>query len=147
MQKPTGKEPSQTQRRAHSGSGPMLFNQKDILERNSQVQLMKEIFSEAELVISWLGNGEEKVELAMETFRTIATEMKDRYDSPSDIWLGRGDISLNIHWMEKYPFLCLGNNDGFLGNKAWDSVLNFFNLAYWKRVWIFQEVVLGTQVL
>jgi hypothetical protein len=49
------------------------------------VQLMKQIFSETELVISWLGNGDEKVELAMETFRTIATEMKDRYDNLSDI--------------------------------------------------------------
>jgi hypothetical protein len=46
----------------------LCINQKDILEWNSQVQLMANIYRSAATVISWLGTGDEQM---ARVFRTI----------------------------------------------------------------------------
>jgi Heterokaryon incompatibility protein (HET) len=115
------------------------INQKDIQERNQQVQLMGSIYSQAELVLSWLGSGHAEMCLALQTFDVIAQEVK-----------GIGDGDLSFQWMEKYPLLCVQDidpGDDGLGNKAWMAMWHFFDLSYWYRVWIFQELVLARNLL
>ncbi|KAH7344378.1 heterokaryon incompatibility protein-domain-containing protein, partial [Pyrenochaeta sp. MPI-SDFR-AT-0127] len=89
------------------------INQNDIPERNSQVQLMRRLYSQAELVLSWLGTGSENEkapDLAIEAFTLIAQNTK------------QCDVELNKHWT---------------------AMQQFFKLPYFQRVWIFQEMVLG----
>ena len=117
----------------------VCINQKDMQERNQQVQLMGSIYSQAELVLSWLGSGRVEMCLALRTFDVIAQEVK-----------GIGDGDLNLQWMEKYPSLCVQDidpGDDGLGNKAWMAMWHFFDLPYWYRVWIFQELVLASNLL
>jgi len=117
----------------------VCINQKDIRERNQQVQLMRSIYSQAEMVLSWLGPGYEGMCLALRTFHIIAMEVK-----------GTEDDDLSLQWMEKYPSLCVQDEDRSedgLGNKAWTAMWNFFELPYWYRAWIFQELVLASNVL
>jgi hypothetical protein len=108
-------------------------------ERNQQVQLMRSIYSQVELVLSWLGSGDEEMCLALRTFDVIAQEVK-----------GVDDKNLSLRWMEKYPSLCVQDidpGDDGLGNKAWMAMWHFFELTYWYRVWIFQELVLAKNLL
>lgn len=44
----------------------LCINQEDVAEKNHQVEIMREIYSGAELVIAWLGSAGEDSELAME---------------------------------------------------------------------------------
>lgn len=44
----------------------ICINQEDVAEKNHQVEMMREIYSGAELVIAWLGSGGEDSDLAME---------------------------------------------------------------------------------
>ena len=69
--------------RAFVGRDPVEFrlwvdavciNQAHTKERSSQVQLMRSIYSGAELVISWLGYGLDRIDIAIETLKTIAVE-------------------------------------------------------------------------
>jgi heterokaryon incompatibility protein (HET) len=60
----------------HSHGDPVSFrlwtdtisiNQHDIIERNSQVDLMRAIYSTAELVISWLGSDRDEIGVGIDT--------------------------------------------------------------------------------
>lgn len=113
----------------------ICINQKDVTERNQQVQNMGSVYSQAELVLSWLGQG---YEAALQSFEIIAQEVERLYDD-----------DLSFEWMEKHPSLCVQDTDGSkdeLANKAWTAMWRFFRAPYWHRVWIFQELALGRNV-
>lgn len=48
----------------------LCINQNDVSEKNHQVEMMREIFSGAELVVAWLGSASEDSDLAMELLGT-----------------------------------------------------------------------------
>lgn len=55
-----------------------------------------------------------------------------------------------VGWLEKYPELTETtpvDRRPFWRNKNWDAVAHFFNLEYWRRAWIFQEIVLAREAL
>jgi hypothetical protein len=52
----------------------VCINQKDTAERSRQVQLMREIYQGAIVVLSWLGPGDEEISLSMSAFRLIRRE-------------------------------------------------------------------------
>ena len=117
----------------------ICINQKDLKERNQQVQNMGSIYSQAELVLSWLGHGDEEMSLALQSFETIALEVQSLHDD-----------DFSFEWMEKHPSLCVQDTDrdgDGLGNKAWTAMWSFFDAPYWRRVWIFQELALGRNAL
>lgn len=100
----------------------ICINQEDIGERNSQVQLMGDIFSDAHWVISWLGRESEDSELAFEIISCFENEVK-----------GDGDFR-EIVKSEKYE-------------KHWIALKSHLDREYWSRVWITQEIILPRSVL
>jgi hypothetical protein len=111
----------------------ICINQTDDIERSSQVNLVREIYSKAELVLSWLGHGLDEIDLAFDILKTIAKETGELGNQPA-----------GVEWLKNYPTWCVE----FEPNKAYlDSIQTFFKLPYWRRVWIFQELVLGTRIL
>jgi hypothetical protein len=74
----------------------ICVNQKNVIEVNSQLPLMRTIYSKAELNISSLGCNNAEVDLASTTFQVISRETQDNTD----------DEKLHIQWMERYPHLC-----------------------------------------
>jgi hypothetical protein len=113
----------------------ICINQSDITEREAQVQLMGIVYSQAELVISWLGYSIENIGLAFETLKIISRETRG---TPNErIYV--------LNWMINYQYLCVENED--TGNPSWNAIRALHSLKYWSRVWIFQEVVLGKNVI
>ena len=108
----------------------ICINQKDPNERNSQVDLMRDIYSKAELVLSWLGHGIDEADIALHTLRTIAREIRE---------LGTEDAG--VEWLKSYPTWW---NDS---PEFWEPIQTFLRLPYWRRIWIFQELVLGKHIL
>jgi hypothetical protein len=107
----------------------LCINQADLYERRTQVQLMHSLYSDAELVISWLGCGLEGIDMALEMLTTIAEETEQQHDE------------VDIDWLQKYPDWISG-----LSARMWTALSNFSELQYWKRVWIFQELLLGRHI-
>jgi hypothetical protein len=149
----------------------LCINQADTAERSHQVQLMGEIYGDAELVISWLGHKNSEILgrslAALDLLHSLTSHLsKDEFAS--------------LRWMEPYPFLYeddavesspdngghISNDDGRNSsgddtgggsndtveryrptNKLWSSLDALCALAYWERVWIVQEVVLAKSLL
>lgn len=113
----------------------ICINQKDKSERSSQVNLMREIYSKTELVFSWLGHGIEELDVAIEAVKIIAKETKEL-----------GYKKADVKWLKSYPSWCAEPEEA--GDKPpWDAIKSFCLLPYWRRVWIFPELVLGKDIL
>jgi tetratricopeptide (TPR) repeat protein len=108
----------------------ICINQKDPNERSSQIDLMRDIYSKAELVLSWLGHGIDEIDIAFDAFKTIANLTREL-----------GSKYTEEDWLKSFPTWC---NDTA---ESWESIQSFFHLPYWHRVWIFQELVLGKHIL
>lgn len=71
----------------------LCINQEDLAEKNHQVEMMREIFSGAELVIAWLGSAGEDSDLAMGMFgkglKALMEFKEIHYDSGEDGALGQ----------------------------------------------------------
>ncbi|KAI7781002.1 hypothetical protein LA080_015345 [Diaporthe eres] len=68
----------------------LCINQENIPEKNHQVEMMREIYSGAELVIAWLGSAREDSDLAMELLAKKLEEWRPREETlaydPDDLF-------------------------------------------------------------
>jgi hypothetical protein len=121
----------------------VCINQGDIVERNQQIQLMRQIYTSAELVISSLDIGDDAnklTEIAFDALNSIYDILVDEE--------GRPRCSMQearaFKWLEKLPSLC----DPNLEPNPWHAI-DFFQAEhpYFRRVWILQEVVLAKKAV
>ena len=120
----------------------LCINQSDPVERGQQVGLMADIYTTAELVFSWLGQeNDETLNLAMDTIQLLheATTSLSLEDFQSFLWLQNCPDLLT----EDFNAL----EFDLFTHPRWNSLVVFYELPYWKRIWIFQEVVLSKDVL
>lgn len=173
----------------------LCINQNDPDEKNHQVPFMKEIYSQAEIVICCLGAPAEKIHQAMDWVNVITREcslaeddekvqdasgslglhnycikndiggrpgyidrgpngsttmdssglsddLEPSQNSPQECCEGQGRVSEsdNLVWLSKYP--------SFYGSarhvqSGAEDLHDAFELPYWSRVWVFQEVALA----
>ncbi|GAB1318982.1 Heterokaryon incompatibility protein 6, OR allele [Madurella fahalii] len=134
---PSAQKHQQTGTNSRLWVDAVCINQDDISERNHQVSLMGELYSSATGVFSWLGT-EPCVHTAIKTLITISKEFRD---------VGREVDTLGkLDWLRHHPDLYV-KDDGLsrelIPNRCWTALHNFTLLAYWSRMWIFQEIVLS----
>ena len=99
----------------------ICINQQCRTERAEQVQLMDQIFRKAKRVIAWLGEADNKSDLAFDLFVQAEPEVNgpDRWD-----WCERS-IRNPAH------------------AEGWDALTELIKRSYFKRGWIIQEMILG----
>jgi hypothetical protein len=94
----------------------LCINQQDVGERNAQVQLMGDIYRGAVTVQIWLGEQANESDKAIEILTKLGSGMDLLSIKIDGRYLNRANLkSLQI-----------------LGNRAW-----------WKRIWVIQEVILA----
>lgn len=102
----------------------ICINQKDVPEKNAQVQRMAAIFSQARQVIVWLGKASQTslwAELTLGRYVRMAEFMREahgRHGTPED-----GDVSLRT------------------------DIRQLMTSPYWTRLWIVQELALAHQAV
>jgi hypothetical protein len=99
----------------------LCINQEDIAERNHQVQLMRDIYRSAELVVAWLGEEKDESDLAMDSIENWAKYLTVPIEEV----------------LEKMP--------NAFDNKAWEAVQCLFKRTYWTRTWVVQEIVFSSE--
>lgn len=103
----------------------ICIDQSNEEERGHQVRLMKSIYSSATRVCAWLGEETDGSDAAVDCLRGIRTSSDDSRRGaqssarPSTVSLPETDHSI------------------------WDSIKKFFGRAWFKRVWMVQELVLA----
>lgn len=96
----------------------VCINQEDSVEKGVQVQLMGQIFREAKQVMAWLGSGGGKEEEGMRIL--AASSRGPRY----------ADLAFPVDSARGFSLLSA-----------------FFNLQWFKRLWIVQECVLNADII
>ena len=111
----------------------LCINQKDVAERQSQVRMMGAVYGKAEHVLCWLGpfNGQEDGE-----FRArLAVRFLRRFnDKPHE---NLQMAHQHLHFGDD-----MADTDGTLLN-SWLAIKELFDLEYFHRAWIIQEVGLA----
>jgi hypothetical protein len=118
----------------------ICIDQTNINEKAEQIPLMRDIYQKAELVICWLGDGNETFQKALAVFEKLGLEKPD-FDMMDPFkwdvnWIGN---CLDIfHDDDSHPYC---------GNLAWESISALLGAGYWSRTWILQERVLAQSAL
>ncbi|KAK7440820.1 hypothetical protein VKT23_016898 [Stygiomarasmius scandens] len=124
----------------------ICINQDDILERNHQVQLMQDIYSNAARVMVWLGLDEcgqaskaimaiQLVTHLLSTYQAFSEKMQQKNITWNN--QGRGHFTFEICEM---LFRSKSLQD------PWTSIQLFFDLPWWSRIWCVQEAFLARKV-
>jgi Heterokaryon incompatibility protein (HET) len=99
----------------------LCIDQKNVPERNEQVQIMWWIYQSARKVLSWLG---EEADDSNEAF-IMVNEIATVYDKKPE------STQLSPQWLI---------DNGFdADHKNWDAFWKLFYRPYWLRIWVIQE--------
>ncbi|KAI0128832.1 heterokaryon incompatibility protein-domain-containing protein [Xylariales sp. AK1849] len=92
----------------------ICINQEDLQEKALQVDMMGDIYRNAEKVFIWLGEEDNDSNLAMELLSSVSqNKLQELFD------------------------------DTQTKSQAWEAVRKLFERLYWRRVWVLQEVLLS----
>jgi Heterokaryon incompatibility protein (HET) len=135
----------------------LCINQNDNVEKSEQLEQMRQIYSQALLVVAWLGPAADNSDVAMQWI--------EHYGGRS-LELGIGTKpQLQLRYLleslescGKYPID--ERLEGFLGDLniqfspanpehscVITSLLKFFERTYWSRIWVVQELASASDVL
>lgn len=109
----------------------LCINQADIVERNYQIQLMKDIYSQASQVLfcvcepsRYATTAARMLEEASIHFRDVSSLSRNHVQTPS--------VKAAMQRIEETL------------DEDWKSISQFLEEAFWQRLWIVQEVTLGS---
>jgi hypothetical protein len=112
----------------------LCINQKDVAERQSQVRMMGAIYGKAEHVLSWLGPFNDQEEDAESRARLAIRFLRSFNDKPHEY--------LRAARQHFHSGDDMTDTDGPLLN-SWLAIKELFDLEYFHRAWIIQEVGLA----
>jgi hypothetical protein len=102
----------------------ICINQQDDQERARQIGRMKHIYGDARAVIAWIGEQENSSDLAIDLLKDLSdARLKDCGEKLEERL--RGDPE-------------------YLGFGGWSALHEFMHREYWSRLWIIQEIILGS---
>ncbi|KAJ5030042.1 heterokaryon incompatibility protein-domain-containing protein [Bipolaris maydis] len=102
----------------------LCINQDDLEERSAQIKMMRDIYGSAWSVISWLGEESSSSSAAIQLVRDLA-EIK-----------ASGSIVEFATQLDTDP--------SFYGGTHWIGLQDLMDRPYWFRLWIIQEVIVGS---
>lgn len=118
----------------------ICINQKDIQEKNNQVPLMGKLYTNASLVLSWLGASDAgHIDEALRIIHGIAPvigAIPDRSHMEPNVEM----IHAGFRWLISTlgPLINRGTK-----SRRWAPLAALGTSTYWGRVWILQEIVLA----
>jgi hypothetical protein len=105
----------------------ICINQRDYDERSRQIGRMEMIYSDARVIIAWLGKELDRSGDAVALVQHLSNVSRQ----------GSGEVLEAM----------LRANPGYLGTGVWMALHDLMRRRYWYRLWIIQEVVLGASCL
>jgi hypothetical protein len=119
----------------------LCINQVDNVEKSEQVQLMKDIYQGATLIIAWLGSARDGSDYLLDFLSDAGKEACASKFLEEDLLFEERDLE----YKDSYNRLAkkLGREPTF----PMESLRSFVNRPYWYRVWVVQELSLARDVV
>ncbi|KAI1413443.1 HET-domain-containing protein [Hypoxylon sp. FL1857] len=118
----------------------LCINQEDLDERSAQVARMKEIYHNAWRVVIWLGPEDHHSDLAMLALRYMSLHSQEE------------DILSKLYkrvqfYVVRLPFMQWQHTHTTLRIRkvVLNAIYHLLARPYWRRLWIIQEIVLGSR--
>ncbi|KIM95698.1 hypothetical protein OIDMADRAFT_171156 [Oidiodendron maius Zn] len=109
----------------------VCINQEDLVERNSQVQIMDQIYFTATFTLIWLGREDSYTQLAISTAARIAPAGERFVNSDIRPYSENSEVVFTRAGM---PYISM---------EEWDSLAALFMRQYFSRLWVVQENALS----
>ncbi|KAG0650801.1 hypothetical protein D0Z07_2864 [Hyphodiscus hymeniophilus] len=113
----------------------LCINQDDIEERGLQIRNMRQIYSQAIHVISWLGDDPDN----------IANAVKYLFENERYKWFP-GRRRTAVVGFTSHARGAKTEEQGEWDSQRWMIFQSFFGLDYWRRVWVIQEIASSSRV-
>jgi hypothetical protein len=113
----------------------VCINQDDPFEKSKQVQMMREIYQHASRTLVWLGEGSEHTACGFTLIPRLLKALELKAQTGDD----RSFLQLDSEgrtFFDLPPLYAL----------EWRGFLAIFDLPYFKRIWIIQEVAVSSSV-
>ncbi|KAF2811268.1 uncharacterized protein BDZ99DRAFT_415778 [Mytilinidion resinicola] len=110
----------------------VCINQEDEIERNEQVKRMANIYRLAERVVVWLGPQVDRSRLAIKTLDHIGAQLEYNKDNSRVV----SPAAMEPTWFYHRSALPYGSN-------TWRDVEKLIERAWFKRLWVWQEIHLA----
>ena len=129
----------------------ICINQKDLSERNTQVQLMGDIYSLAASVIVSLGEPSPDIDLAVKLAHTLAEAYAARSEAhAANKWrfeeYHTTDLLLNnVPDSNQTVRRSAETTIDIIGSPGWPALRDLFQRPWFTRAWVLQEVVLSKE--
>jgi hypothetical protein len=115
----------------------VCINQEDLAERSKQVQLMGQIYSQADTVLIWLGNATMGIRNSFEAVKQLHTYLREYYGAH----LGN-DVELIVKQLTN-PFTKKAalpeNQISDIHKFDWASIFALLECPWFRRTWTLQE--------
>jgi hypothetical protein len=119
----------------------VCINQKDIAEKNSQVAMMGQIYSNASKVIAWLGKSQANDGQAWAFINELATLIEGNSTTIDN------KVHINENQSRAISSWIASHTSPKFSTCSWMAFADLLNRPWWTRAWIVQEVVLAKEVV
>ncbi|KAF9631349.1 putative het domain-containing protein [Lasiodiplodia theobromae] len=122
----------------------ICINQADDSEKGHQVRLMRLIYKRAARVLVWLGqpSNDEQPRAAFNALCALVNQTLAPNDPPAT-WDEQDDTSDHPHLLSSSQDRAKQRSSAILADR-WAALAPFFGLAWFRRVWVIQEVALSS---
>jgi hypothetical protein len=130
----------------------ICINQQSAEERDAQMKIMSDIYQRAGNILVWLGEGNEQLYEALDLVQRYASfyrmEYQEAYDDvhPYLANMHRQRVAVNLK-VAMNMFITQAQTSGpdsVMSDYETKLLHDFFSLTYWRRLWMIQELVMGT---
>ncbi|CAG8971855.1 hypothetical protein HYALB_00001966 [Hymenoscyphus albidus] len=119
----------------------VCINQNDVQERNSQVAMMKDVYTQARRTIIWLGKPDSDMLVVANLLEVITTTAYGRLPMTKGPF--RQELPEDIE-----KFIAIKSDSNWPSDLEFmRSIANTLNKSWFSRAWIIQEVVLSQEPL
>lgn len=113
----------------------VCINQDDPVEKSEQVQIMREIYQQASQTIVWLGEGSEYTARGFMLIPRLLNAWKLKKETGDQ--RSSQDLDREGRFLYNLPRQY---------SLEWNDLCNIYDLPYFQRVWIIQEVAVSSKV-
>lgn len=118
----------------HMWVDAVCIDQRNLLERGQQVQLMQRIYGQAKEVLIWLGDEDDESDSAIDLMEALADVQTDCLTRTNGNYDVRGP---------RYDAMAWGSPHSWNVSDELVALERLFARSWWHRIWVIQEVAMS----